>query len=505
MKIIISESRIKEAITKFLDIHVVPDYGWADKNIYKDEIKNFGYIDFFVNDNEMFTYFVHYKERNPKTVELVNSLYKRLDSFFGKHWIPVFKEWFEKNTGLEVKQLFLPKDPFPPLIINLNESQSKRLGLINCNKCGHSWKIEKDDDSPHLCHGCGYDNKTKKYNPDELAKFWRNYLNESKKDPYKLSKKEMKTLIELGKTNMGYSEEESKDEVDSILQSIKNLPSEIKLFRIIKSDNKEKINTKQLGSHYSKSKKDLMSSHSYADGVGNNSFFISVIASKDLMDVYDTIYNNLLYPHENEVTLKNKGEGVKIVRITKISDKTEKINENDLSRTNRLILSAFKKGYNIPKIKTMTGFDYNTIVDVLKNEEIIDNIGDCTELSDILYDVLWKTEFIKKSYVYDDGSTLGITLDSLSGTLDFIYINKRDIYISGYATLFWNGDCNIPVDLQDFSNGKAYFDEINLGEIDLSNEGILQASTYDNIIKWFNERYYILLKTWLDDNKKKYL
>jgi hypothetical protein len=503
MKIIITESKIKDAIIKFLDIHVVPDYGWDDEKYYKKEIEDIGYIDFYVNDDLLFTYFVKFEGRNPKTLELVTSLSKQLNSFFGKYWIPVFKEWFEKNTSLDVKQLYLINHPFPPLVINLNEAQSKRTGIINCEKCNHSWKIEKNDDFPLLCHGCGYDNKIKKYNPKELAKFWKNNLNESKKDPFSLSKKHMKSLIDTGKKQMGYSEEQSKEEIESIIQSIKKLPSEIKLFRIIKADDRKDINTKTPGSHYAKNKKDLMSGHSFADGSGDNSFMITVLASKELIDIDETIHNNLLYPNENEVTLKNKGEGVKIVSITKISNRTEKINENDLSRTNSLIISVFKKGYNISEIKTMTGFDYNVIIDALRYEKTIDNIGDCTELNRILLNVLWKTNFIKKSYVYDDGSTLGVLYASFSGTLDFVYINKRNIHISGYATPFWD-DCTIPVDLQDF-NGKGNFDEINLGEIELSNEEILQASTYDEVIKWFNERYYILLKTFIDGKENEFM
>jgi len=159
--------------------------------------------------------------------------------------------------------------------------------------------------------------------------FWNDYkdiLSEGKKDPLNLSKKDMKSLIDQGKKHMGYSEEEAKEEIESIIQSIKNLPSEIKLFRIIRADDRKDIDTKTPGSHYAKNKKDLLSSHSFADGVGDFSFMITVLASKELMDIDQTIYNNLLYPNENEVTLKNKGEGVKIVSIRKITNQKE-VNE----------------------------------------------------------------------------------------------------------------------------------------------------------------------------------
>jgi hypothetical protein len=124
--------------------------------------------------------------------------------------------------------------------------------------------------------------------------------------------------LSLLKREMDYDEEEAKEVLNDIIDSVKNLPEEIKLFRIIHVDNKEDINTEQLGSHYSTNKKDLLNSHSFADGIGDQSFLITVLSPKKLVDVGETVYNNVLYPHENEVTLKNKGKGVKIVSIKKI-------------------------------------------------------------------------------------------------------------------------------------------------------------------------------------------
>jgi hypothetical protein len=46
---------------------------------------------------------------------------------------------------------------------------------IDCEMCDHSWDIEQKDKYPFLCHNCGYDNKSKKYNKKELDKFWKNY------------------------------------------------------------------------------------------------------------------------------------------------------------------------------------------------------------------------------------------------------------------------------------------------------------------------------------------
>jgi ribosomal protein L37AE/L43A len=56
--------------------------------------------------------------------------------------------------------------------ITLFEAYSKKT---TCEKCDHSWKIEKEDKHPYLCHTCGYDSEEKKFNPKELERFWRNY------------------------------------------------------------------------------------------------------------------------------------------------------------------------------------------------------------------------------------------------------------------------------------------------------------------------------------------
>ena len=56
----------------------------------------------------------------------------------------------------------------------IRENDSKKF---NCDKCKHSWDIEKEDKNPYLCHMCGYDSHKKKYNYKELENFWKNYKN----------------------------------------------------------------------------------------------------------------------------------------------------------------------------------------------------------------------------------------------------------------------------------------------------------------------------------------
>ena len=53
------------------------------------------------------------------------------------------------------------------------ESKSKK---IDCEMCDHSWDIEPKDKHPFLCHDCGYDNKTKKYNKQPTEKILKLHL-----------------------------------------------------------------------------------------------------------------------------------------------------------------------------------------------------------------------------------------------------------------------------------------------------------------------------------------
>ena len=57
----------------------------------------------------------------------------------------------------------------------IRESATKKF---SCEKCDHSWKIEKEDKHPYLCHMCGYDSAKEKHNYNELENFWKNYKKE---------------------------------------------------------------------------------------------------------------------------------------------------------------------------------------------------------------------------------------------------------------------------------------------------------------------------------------
>jgi hypothetical protein len=118
---------------------------------------------------------------------------------------------------------------------------------------------------------------------------------------------------------MDYDKEDAIEELKSLLKYIKSLPPFLTLYRIVRVDNESDIDQDSLGSHYSTNKKDLINNNTYADGYGEKRFLIKVKSPRELVDINQTLANNILYPNENEITLKNKGKGVKILSITELN------------------------------------------------------------------------------------------------------------------------------------------------------------------------------------------
>jgi hypothetical protein len=124
MKIIISENRVNQIIRKYLDETFTPDYGWGNNTrhgSYREDVDRYGELVFFINDQDSYIYHGCNANGGPKDEFFAGYghlhnyecplllIYPRdsetLTSLFGNKWLPVFKEWFEENTGLEVTQI----------------------------------------------------------------------------------------------------------------------------------------------------------------------------------------------------------------------------------------------------------------------------------------------------------------------------------------------------------------------------------------------------------------
>jgi len=117
---------------------------------------------------------------------------------------------------------------------------------------------------------------------------------------------------------MGFDNDEAMYELNNITDFYDNLPETLTLYRILFAGSKDEIDVQYPGSHYSMNKKDLLKNHygSLRDSsYGNNAYLIKLKAQKQLIDVYESIKNNILYPNEQEVTLMNKGFGAVILNV----------------------------------------------------------------------------------------------------------------------------------------------------------------------------------------------
>jgi len=63
-------------------------------------------------------------------------------------------------------------------------------------------------------------------------------------------------------------------------------------------------------------KNNLIKTHSF---LKNKKYYLIVVeANKNLINVNVTAENNVNFPNEKEITLKNKGKGVKIISVTEM-------------------------------------------------------------------------------------------------------------------------------------------------------------------------------------------
>ena len=131
-----------------------------------------------------------------------------------------------------------------------------------------------------------------------------------------------KALISALKS-MDYSEKEAKNELKYHLDRVKNLPKTLTGYRILAVNDKKDINLEEIGSHFSENKVELLSNHSFCTGCGEKYYLITAKIPKKEVDLEEMIKNNILYPNEHEITVKNKGKNVKIVKIEEINTEND--------------------------------------------------------------------------------------------------------------------------------------------------------------------------------------
>jgi len=138
----------------------------------------------------------------------------------------------------------------------------------------------------------------------------------------KIKKKDIKYFLNLYK-QAGISKVEAQDDLNKLIRWVENLPNKITLYRIIFVDSEDQIIKDKPGSHYMMDKDHLMDTH-YIDiknlPQGSECYLLTVEADKKMVNVFQTIATNIVYPSEKEITLYNKGEGINYIGHQKINE-----------------------------------------------------------------------------------------------------------------------------------------------------------------------------------------
>jgi hypothetical protein len=118
--------------------------------------------------------------------------------------------------------------------------------------------------------------------------------------------------------DMGFDPEDFDFILEDHIEWYKSLPKTLELYRIVYSDSIDDINITEPGRHYSWDMESLIRNHTHVSGYGNNKYIMVVEADKRLIDVQETISNNIRYPNESEITLLHNGFGVEVLDIKQL-------------------------------------------------------------------------------------------------------------------------------------------------------------------------------------------
>jgi hypothetical protein len=121
------------------------------------------------------------------------------------------------------------------------------------------------------------------------------------------------------------------DEVDAIehmlnkFKEYRNFSDPVTLYRIVAVKDKKLINTGDLGEHFTPYKW-LLDDGDFQMSIGSENweddwltYGIEVTAPLDEINVHQTLSQNLSFPNEHEINLKNNGKNIKIIDIFKLS------------------------------------------------------------------------------------------------------------------------------------------------------------------------------------------
>ena len=122
----------------------------------------------------------------------------------------------------------------------------------------------------------------------------------------------------------GYNNyDEAFDDLKEKIEFYKKMPNPVLLYRAIGVKNKKMIKTDNLGEHYTPYEwnidGDMLMSIGYENWDDETKpYVMEVSVPHSEIDIIQTIIQNLSFPNEHEINLKNNGKGAKFVKAYKL-------------------------------------------------------------------------------------------------------------------------------------------------------------------------------------------
>jgi hypothetical protein len=194
------------------------------------------------------------------------------------------------------------------------------------------------------------------------------------------------------------------------------------------------------------------------------------------------------------------------MKIIITEDQFNKLQDSDkeFNKTKKLVNSMFDQGYDIDDILKLTGLDKDAVIVLLYDREVIqDESGECQDKYQYLYYTLFRGDsgLINKDRYYEDGSSVEITFDRFSGTIN-VHYRSEGYDLMGYATLMWDAEPKLPIDLTyfvDLDETDYDIDGSEYSSVDLrTDEKFNNIKTFRQLVDYFNNDYYNMLKGELD-------
>lgn len=118
------------------------------------------------------------------------------------------------------------------------------------------------------------------------------------------------------------SEEGAREYLIDQLEYYMKYPDPVTLYRVIGVKNKKAIRDKEPGEHFVDDKMLIDGDLLLSIGIENwendvKPYIMEVQVPLKEIDVLQTLIQNLSFPNENEINLKNKGRGAKFIKATK--------------------------------------------------------------------------------------------------------------------------------------------------------------------------------------------